>query len=75
MEAISFLSGWTTYLFGIIPVGAGAMVAYQALKRSMADDEETVADCNQKIKNTLKGSAVGLTLAGTITVIKSFYGM
>lgn len=73
MEAINFLSNWITWLLIIIPVGAVAMIVYQATKKSISNDENTTNDCNIKIKNTLKGAIIGMTLSGLITVIKSFY--
>lgn len=73
MEAISFLSNWITWLLLIIPVGASAMVGYQALRKALSDDDGVISDCNTKIKHTLIGSAIGITLSGLVTIIKSFY--
>lgn len=73
MEAISFLSGWTTWLFVLIPAGATAMVTYQAFKKSLTDDQSTINDCNNKIRNTIKGAIIGITLSSLIGIIRSFY--
>lgn len=73
MEAISFLSGWITWLLLIIPVGAGAMVTYYAVKKSLALDEEEIGHCNVRIKQTIKGAIVGVTISGLITIFKTFY--
>jgi len=74
MEAVNFLSDWTTWLLVLIPVGAGAMITYQAARKSMTNDASIAEECNLKINNTLKGAILGTTMASTITVIKSFYG-
>jgi len=74
MQAINFLSGWTTWLLVLIPVGAGTMITYQALRKSTALNASTTEECNGKIINTFKGAILGMTIAGTITIIKSFYG-
>lgn len=73
MEAISFLSDWITWLGVLIPVGAGAMVTYQATRKALSDDEGVISDCNTKIKNTIKGAIIGISVAGLITLLKSFY--
>ena len=74
MEAINFLAGWTTWLLLIIPIGAGTMITYQSVRKSMALNSSTAEECNGKIVNTLKGAILGMSIAGAITVIKSFYG-
>lgn len=73
MEAINFLSGWISWLLVIIPVGAGTMVTYQAFRKSIAENESVINECNAKIKNTILGAIVALTISGLVTVIKSFY--
>lgn len=73
MEAVNYLSNWVTWLLAIIPVGAGAMVGYQALRKSLSDDEGVISDANTKIKHTIIGSAIGVTLSGLVTIIKAFF--
>jgi hypothetical protein len=73
MQAISFLTNWINYLFIIIPAGAAAMVTYQASRKSLSDDAETIADADSKIKQTIKGAIIGLSLSGLIAILKSFY--
>lgn len=74
MEAINFLSDWTTWLLVLIPLGAGTMITYQAARKAMSYDASIAEEYNVKISNTLKGAIIGTTIASTITVIKSFYG-
>jgi len=74
MEAINYLTGWTNWLFILIPIGAGTMITYQAVRKSMAFDASVAGECNGKIVNTLKGAILGMTIAGAITIMKSFYG-
>ena len=73
MEAINFISGWTVWLLAIIPAGACAMVTYQAVRKSLTDDSGVIEDCNTKIRNTIMGAAIGMTLSGLITLIRTFY--
>lgn len=73
MQAISFVTDWVKWLLALIPVSAGAVVTYQAIRKSLATDEGTIHECNNKIKNTIKGAIIGLTISGLITLIKTFY--
>ncbi|MCT4584052.1 MAG: hypothetical protein N4A54_03920 [Peptostreptococcaceae bacterium] len=73
MEAIDFISGWTKWLLLIIPVGAACRITYLSTQKSFSLDDDTIIDCNKKIKNTLYGSAIGMTISGLVTIIKTFY--
>lgn len=73
MEAINFLSDWITWMLLIIPAGASAMVGYQATRKSLTQDEGVISDANTKIKHTLIGSAIGMSVSGLVTIIKAFY--
>lgn len=73
MEAVNFLTDWIEWLLLIIPAGAGAMVTYQALRKSLTDDDGVVSDCNTKIKHTLIGSAIAMSLSGLVIILKAFY--
>lgn len=73
MEAISFLSDWITWLLIIIPVATGAVVTYLALKKSLSFNMDEKADYDRKIKQTIKGAIIGISISGIITVIKKFY--
>lgn len=73
MEAIDYLTSWIGYLLIIIPAGAIAMVTYQALRKSMSDDAGTIDDANTKIKHTIIGAIIGMSISGFITIVKAFY--
>ncbi len=63
----------TTWLLAIIPVGAGAMLGYQALQKSLTDDQAIIAEKNKFMKNVLIGAAIAESASGLVTVILSFY--
>ncbi|MBU3173282.1 hypothetical protein [Clostridium estertheticum] len=73
MTAIAFITGWVKYMFIIIPVGATAMVTYQSVRKSLADDDGTASDANNKVKQTIKGAIIGMSLSGLITILQTFY--
>jgi hypothetical protein len=73
MEAILFLSSWTTWLLVIIPPGAGLMVTYHALRSSFSDDDSVKNDAKTKIWNTVKASIIMESIVGIIAAIKRFY--
>ncbi len=73
MEAIKYLTNWITYLLVLIPAGAGTMVTYQAVRKSLTTDEGIINDCNAKIRNTLIGAVIGVTISGFITLVKYYY--
>jgi len=62
--------GW---LLLIIPVGAGAVLGYHALQKSLSDDHAVIAEKNKFIKNVIIGAILAETAVGLITVILSFY--
>ena len=73
MEAIMFLSSWTTYLLVIVPPGAGVMVTYHAIRSSLSDDDSVKNDAKTKIWNTIKASIIMESIVGIIATIKKFY--
>lgn len=74
MEAISYITGWTKWLLIIIPVAAGTMCTYHALRKTMTSDDSVISECNSKISNTIKGAIIGMTISGLITLLRTFYG-
>jgi uncharacterized membrane protein len=64
------ITGW---LLLIIPVGAGAFVAFHALQKSMTEDQAVIAEKNKLIKNTIIGAIIAECADGLVTVILSFY--
>jgi len=73
MSAIRYLADYATYISMVIPVGAGAMITYLCVRKSLTDDENVIAECNRRIRNTFIGAAVGLSLAGLVAAFKIFY--
>lgn len=73
MEAISFISSWITWLLLIIPVGAATTITYFALKKTFSFDIDEKAHYDTRIRQTLKGAIIGVTISGLITIIKNFY--
>lgn len=73
MQAIKYLSNIATYISMVIPVGAGAMLTYFYIRKSLTNDENVIYEYNGKIRNTLIGAAVGLSLAGVVATVKIFF--
>ena len=72
-QAISFLTGWVTYMLLIIPAGAIAVVTYQATRKSLTDNQDTIDDAAKKIRNTVKAAIIAECIAGVIEAVKVFY--
>jgi hypothetical protein len=70
IELFKAISGW---LLLIIPAGAGAILGYHALQKTMTEDDAVIADKNKKMKNVLISAAVAETASGLVTVVLSFY--
>lgn len=70
---VNLFKAATTWLLLIIPVGAGAVLGYQALQKSLTDDSAVIAEKNKMMKNVLIGAAIAETAAGLVTVVLSFY--
>lgn len=73
MEAIKAISEITDWLYLIIPAGAIFMISYQALRKASAMNDSVVHDANNKIKTTLIGAVIGISIPGLITLMKNFY--
>jgi hypothetical protein len=73
MEAISYITGWVSWLLIIIPVAAGTTITYYALKKSLSNDPEDIGQCDVRIRQTIKGAIIGMTISGLITAIRTFY--
>lgn len=63
----------TTWLLLIIPVGAGAVLGFHALQKSLSDDQAVIAEKNKLMKNVIIGAAIAMTASGLITIILGFY--
>lgn len=64
------ITGW---LLLIIPVGAGAVLGYHALQKSLSDDQAVIAEKNKQMKNVIIGAAIAETASGLVTIILGFY--
>jgi len=73
-NAINYIADITNWLYAIIPAGAIFMITYQSFRKlSASADDGVVSDANQKIKKTIIGAVIGISLPAIITLIKSFY--
>lgn len=70
---VALFQSITTWLLIIIPVGAGAVLGYHALQKSLSDDQAVIAEKNKLMKNVLIGAAVAETASGLVTIILGFY--
>lgn len=57
----------------ILPFAAGAVVTYQAMRKSLATTSDDIADANSKIKQTILGAIVIESIGGVIAIVKTFY--
>lgn len=72
-EAISYVLNWAGWIAKLIAAGSGTMLTYLFFKKSCAIDEGEISECNRKIKNTLKGAIIGITITGFIEVIQKIF--
>lgn len=73
-EALDYVSRWTNWLYLIVPVGAGLRITYLSFRKSLADNEGFVNDLNVKIKNTVIGAVIGVSISGIVSIFRLFYG-
>lgn len=73
MEAVNFLTDWVKYLLIVIPVSAGTMITYFALMKSISTDIDQIGHYKVRIKQTLKGAIIAISLSGFIEIVKAFY--
>lgn len=63
----------SSWLLLIIPLSAGAALAYQALSKSLCDDDAMIAHKNRLMKNILIGAAIAECADSLVTAILAFY--
>lgn len=73
MSAVIYLLNWIDWIFILVPIAAGTMISYQAFRKSISDDPNTIGECNKRIGYIIYGSIIALTILGFISVVKSFY--
>lgn len=70
---VALFQSATTWLLLIIPVGAGFVLGYQALQKSLTEDQAIIAEKNKMMKNVIIGAAIAETASGLVTIVLSFY--
>lgn len=70
---VALFQAATGWLLVIIPVGAGCVLGYTALQKSLTDDHAIVAEKNKMMKNVLIGAAIAESAAGLVTAVLAFY--
>ena len=70
---VALFQAATSWLLVIIPVGAGTVLCYTALQKSLTDDHAVLAEKNKMMKNVLIGAAIAETSSGLVTAILAFY--
>ena len=70
---VALFQAATSWLLVIIPVGAGTVLGYTALQKSLTDDHAVLAEKNKMMKNVLIGAAIAETSSGLVTAILAFY--
>ena len=70
---VSLFTAVTSWLLIIIPTGAGAVLGYHALQKSLSDDQAVVAEKNKQMKNVIIGAAIAETASGLVTILLNFY--
>ena len=70
---VALFTAVTGWLLLIIPVGAGAVLGYTALQKSLTDDHAVVAEKNKMMKNVIIGAAIAESAAGLVTALLAFY--
>lgn len=61
------------WLSGLIPVGAGLMLGFQAFQKSLTDDTAVIAEKNRFMKNVLIGAAIATSASGLTALILNTY--
>lgn len=70
---VALFQAATGWLLLIIPVGAGAVLGYTALQKSLTDDHAVLAEKNKMMKNVIIGAAIAETASGLVTALLAFY--
>lgn len=73
MEAINFLGDYIKWIALLITAGAACTVTYLSMKRGMSTDAASMNDCSVKIKNTIIGAVVGISISSIVVAIQKFY--
>lgn len=63
----------TTWILVLVPVGVGAFIGYQALQKSLTEDDAVIADKNKKIKNSMIAAIVAESAVALVKLVLSYY--
>lgn len=70
----SLVSTLSTWAIGLVPTVGGFAVAYQVIKKNLADgDPGEVSVANKRIKQIVISTVIGTVASGMIAWITSFY--
>lgn len=70
-QLLQDISGW---LLILIPLAGVMMVGYHSLMKTLSDgDPATIAEKNRKIKQTLIGVVIGMSAAGLVSAIITYF--
>lgn len=68
------LSDVLTWVLFLIPLGAGAMIAWHAWQKNLSDgDAAEISDRDKKIKSILKTSVIAFIGSGLVTAVVAYY--
>lgn len=70
-QLLQDISGW---LLILIPLAGVMMVGYHSLMKTLSDgDPATIAEKNRRIKQTLIGVVIGMSAAGLVSAIITYF--
>ncbi len=72
-EAVKYLGQFIPLMLLLVPPGAGAMIGYQAFKKSLIIESGDIDKYNRRIINIIKGAIVIESMGGLIEILKTFY--
>lgn len=73
-KAKDLLTDVSNWVGNLLPVGGGLMVAYHALMRNTAQDENTGAQHTKSIRTVVIGTVIGTAAAKLIAYATSYIG-
>lgn len=74
MEAINYVTSWSTQLMALIGVGGTFSGIYFGIKMATATDEYEFKKAKDNVKRTITGVVIGLSVSGLITFMRGIIG-
>lgn len=71
--AVNLFSDLFTWLLILIPVLAGAMVAWHMVGKMTLDDPAQIADKNDKVKKIIISGIIGFSAVGLVNLVFSYF--